>query len=112
MNFAKHFNEKHGTSYDAKELVELARSGDAKVLARFDTFAEVMAAVLHNYCVLFCPEWIIFCGSFAGAYDLFAPKMQEVLAQSMRRRMDIFPQICVSHLENHACLLGAASLCF
>lgn len=112
VNFAKNFNRKHGTSFTAKDIVDLGRSGDLRAQEAFDFYADVMSVVLHNYCVLFSPEWIIFCGSFASAYDLFAPRMQEQFMQLMKRRKDIIPQFCVSHLENHACLLGAASLCF
>lgn len=111
-NFAKHFNERYHTSYSAKEIASLARTGDARALTAFETYAEVMAATLHNYAVIFCPEWIFFSGSFAETFDIFSERTHQRLTQLLQRNKDIIPQLCVSELENHSCLLGAASLCF
>jgi glucokinase len=112
MHFTKSYNEKHKLNWTAKEITARARSGDPNAYAAFVSYARVMAATLHNYCVIFCPEWIVFSGSFAEAFDIFAPLVRKELATLLVRRQDIIPELCVSNLENHSCLLGAASLCF
>lgn len=112
MHFEKNFNVKYKQSLSAKEIVNLARSGNADALEAFREYSHIMAITLHNYCVVFCPEWFVFGGSFADAFDLFAPAVQSELEKLLVRRKDIVPQMRVSKLENHSCLLGAASLCF
>ena len=112
MNFTRNFNRKHASTFSARELTALARSGDADALTAFDLYARAMAATLHNYCVIFCPEWIVLSGSFSEAFDIFGDKVRDQLRGLLNRRENILPQICVSELQNHSCLLGAASLCF
>ena len=111
-HFTVNYNHKNQCSLTAQEIVALARSGDANARAAFEEYARLMAATLHNYCVIFCPEWIVFGGSFSAAFDLFAPLVQKELQRLLVRRKDIMPDLQVSGLENHSCLLGAASLCF
>lgn len=112
MNFTKYYNAQHKLSLTAREITALARSGDAKAQAAFKVYARAMAATLHNYCVIFCPEWIVFSGSFSEAFDIFAPSVRNQLERLLSRRKDIVPQLIVSELQNHSCLLGAAYLCF
>ncbi len=109
-HFAKRFNRQHGTFYSARDITALARAGDLNAQAAFQFYARVMAVTLHNYCVIFCPERIVFGGSFAEAFDLFAPMLRAQLSTLLVRRQDIVPQLCASQLQNHACLLGAALL--
>lgn len=112
MNFAKNFNAKCQNTFSAKEIVELARSGDRSAKEAFEQYAKIMAVTLHNYCVIFGPECIVFGGSFAEAFDLFAPKALNQLETLLARRKSLVPELRKSKLENHSCLLGAASLCY
>ncbi len=111
-HFSFRFNRQHHTSYSAQQIAELARKNNPEALSAFDYYAEVMAVALHNYCVMFCPEKIVFSGSFAATYDLFESKLKKQLEHLLARRRNIVPQVFCSELKNHACLLGAAFLCF
>lgn len=95
----------------AQDIAELARQGDPRALAAFEEYAELMAIAVHNYCVIYCPELIVFTGSFAETADLFLPQVREHLKKLLKRRrkgIDLFPKLAVSSLENRAGLLGGA----
>ncbi len=95
----------------AKDIAELARKRDPRALAAFQEYAEIMAVALHNYVVLYCPQIIVFTGSFANAADLFLKETEARLERLLARRrvgIDLMPRLAVSKLENSAGVLGAA----
>jgi glucokinase len=95
----------------AEDIAALARKGDPRALAAFEEYAELMAIAVHNYCVIYCPELIVFTGSFAATADLFLPQVREHLKKLLKRRrkgIDLMPKLVVSSLENRAGLLGGA----
>lgn len=98
-------------SFTAKDIADLARKGDPRALAAFEEYAEIMAIAIHNYVVIYCPEIIVFTGSFADAADLFLPSTREHLKKYLARRrigVDLMPKLKVSELENKAGLIGGA----
>lgn len=99
----------------AEEAANLARAGDARALALFEEYAEVLAVVLHNFAVLYGPRMIVFTGSFAFAADLFLDPARRKLERLLARRrvgVDLMPRLAVSHLENQAGLIGGAYVAF
>lgn len=96
---------------DAVQIAARARRGDRQALDCFDEYAEMLAIALHNYIVIYCPEVIIFTGSFAAASDLFLKNTEKRLKILLKRRnevMDLMPKLCISSLENQAGMLGGA----
>lgn len=94
-----------------KALADLARGGDGRALAAFAEYAELMAIAIHNYVVLYCPEIVVFTGSFAAASDLFLTETRRHLERMLARRragVDLLPELAVSALDNQAGLIGGA----
>ncbi len=112
-HFVKNFQEKNRiSSFSNEEIIKKAQEGDELSLIAFRDFSEVLAVTLHNLCVMFCPEQIIFTGGFAKSYDLFAKQTDSFLKKLLIRRSNLVPELMLSKLAGDACLLGAASLCF
>ncbi|MBP6218871.1 MAG: ROK family protein [Oligoflexales bacterium] len=114
-HFEDHFNALHKRNempISAGAITELARKGDPAAKKAFAEYAEVMASAIHNYCVIFYPELIVFGGSFAESFDQFSEQTMTHLKSLLKRRPEIVPQLKASTLQNHSSLLGAASLCF
>ena len=100
---------------DAKSMAELARKGDREAIAAFDEYAEMMAVAIQNYAVIYCPEIVVFTGSFAQTSDLFLSttrKRLEVLLARRRVGIDLMPKLAVSSLHNEAGLIGGAYVAF
>ena len=96
---------------NGKAIADLARAGDKRALAAFAEYAELMAIALHNYVVIYCPEIIVFTGSFAAAADLFLDEVRkhlEVLLARRREVTDLLPKLAISSLENQAGIIGGA----
>lgn len=95
----------------AVDIAELARKRDPRALAAFEEYAELMAVAIHNYVTIFCPELIVFTGSFAEAADLFIDSTRRHLEKLLARRrdgVDLMPKLEVSSLNNKAGLIGGA----
>jgi glucokinase len=111
-NFARRNARKLGNrALTGEDITRLARRGNKKALMAFDEYAELMAAALYSYSVTFCPEIIIFTGSFAAASPFFLPRTRKLLAvmmQGRRKGVDLLPKLAVSSLRNKAGLLGGA----
>ncbi|MDR3606889.1 MAG: ROK family protein [Oligoflexia bacterium] len=111
-NFARRNAPKLGRpELTGKEITALARKRDRQALAAFDEYAEMMAAAVYSYTVIYCPEIIVFTGSFAAASPFFLPKVRKLLEPMMKRRregIDLLPTLTVSSLRNKAGLLGGA----
>lgn len=112
-NFMKNFQEKNKLSTASnEEIIRKAQEGDELSLTAFKDFSEVLAVTLHNLCVMFCPESIIFTGGFSKAFELFASQTEFFLKNLLVRRQELMPELALSKLAGDACLLGAANLCF
>lgn len=111
-HFVDHYHKLHlDSKASAEQIIESARGGDPELRALFQNYAKTLAASLHNYCVMFAPEVVVFGGSFAQAFDLFGHQTLEYLRNLLKRRPALVPNLVVSQLQNHSCLLGAAYLC-
>ncbi|MDL2214927.1 ROK family protein [Dysgonomonas sp. OttesenSCG-928-M03] len=101
--FVKHHNTTGAKAY------ELAQKGNPEALDIWNKFGEHIANLVSLIIFTYDPEAIIFGGSIANAYELFAPAMHEKL------RTFMFPKaveklfIGVSSVPDIA-ILGAASL--
>lgn len=101
--------------YLAADITELARKGDPRAIAAFNEYAELMAVSITNYVVCYCPEIIVFAGSFAAAADMFIPQTKKHLETLLKRRrvgVDLMPKLAVSALDNKAGLVGGAYVAF
>ncbi len=111
-NFARRNARKIGDSkLTGKDITALARRGNRRALAAFDEYAQYMAAAIYSYCVIYCPEIIVFTGSFAAASPFFLPQVRKNLPELMRERragIDLLPKLALSSLKNNAGLLGGA----
>jgi glucokinase len=111
-NFARRNAAKIGNpELTGKEITQLARRGNRKALAAFDEYAVYMAAAVYSYTVIYCPEIVVFTGSFAAASPFFLPKVKKALPYLMRERrtgVDLLPKLAISSLRNNAGLLGGA----
>lgn len=99
----------------AEDVANLARSGDSRAASVFQEYSEIMAIVLNNYVRMFCPEIVIFTGSFAAASDIFLPGTQrhlEFLLSRESKSSGLLPKLVVSKLRNEAGLIGGAYIAF
>lgn len=95
----------------ARDIAELARSGNRAAKAAFDEYAELMAVAMHNYVTIYAPEVIVLTGSFAQASDLFLASTRTHLKKLLARRrsgVDLMPKLALSKLDNRAGLIGGA----
>lgn len=115
-NFARRARTRFANSeLTAKDITELARKRDPRALQAFEEFSALMATAIHNYVVIYCPEIVVFTGSFAAASDLFLKSTRGHLEQMLERRRvgtDLMPKLAVSSLDNQAGLVGAAYVAF
>ena len=101
------FKKWHGTS--GLEAYEAARQGDESALKVWAEFGGHVGDLVSMIIFTYDPQAIIFGGSIANAFDLFAPAMNEKLTDFM------FPQIIeklvitTSKIDDIG-ILGAASL--
>lgn len=115
-NFARRARARFGDSkLTGKDISEMARRRDARALAAFDEYAYFMAIAIHNYVVLYCPEIVVFTGSFAESAPFFIPQTRQHLERLLARRRvgtDLMPKLAVSSLENQAGIVGGAYVAF
>lgn len=103
-NFFKRFHQTTGV-----EAFNAAKNGDEKALNIWEEFGEHIGSMICMVLFTYDPQAIVFGGSIASAYNLFAP--------SMHRRLEsfLFPKM-VEKLAIHTSqsgdisILGAASL--
>jgi glucokinase len=99
----------------AKDITELAHQNDPRALAAFVEYSEMMAVALYSYCVIYCPELVVFTGSFAAASPYFLRATKEHLKTFLARRrkgVDLLPKMAISSLDNRAGILGGAYVAF
>ena len=115
-NFSRRARARFGNaSLTAKDITELANRKDPRALAAFDEYAQFMATAINNYVVLYCPEIIVFTGSFAAAASLFVSQTHRHLERLLARRrvgIDLMPKLAVSSLDNQAGLIGGAYVAY
>jgi glucokinase len=115
-NFARRARTRFGNpSLTGKDITELARKRDPRALAAFDEYAHLMAIAIHNYVVLYCPEIVVFTGSFADSASFFMESTRRDLERLLARRrvgVDLLPKLAVSTLQNQAGLIGGACVAF
>lgn len=104
---SQYFTNQHNTT--GLEVYNAANAGDPSAIEIWTKFGKHMADLVSLIVFTYDPEAIVFGGSISGAYNLFAPSMNENLKDFM------FPQaidklfIGVSSVPDIA-ILGAASL--
>lgn len=100
-----------GTELDGHQVLELARTGNADVLAAFRDYGQRLALAIRSLCVLFAPETVVLSGGFSKASEFFLPSTEEHLPELMvryREGVDLLPKISLSRLGDLAGALGAA----
>ncbi|MBI2602390.1 MAG: ROK family protein [Deltaproteobacteria bacterium] len=113
----KHFEAEFCHEYElasplsALEITKLARMGDERAKDSFNRYAQALAVTLHNLCVLFYPEVIVFDGGFARSFDEFSELTRTYLRKLLYRRQGLDPKLMLSSLDNQSSLLGASYLC-
>ena len=116
VNFAKWVARSTGEAeQSAKDLTELALSGDVRIQKYFEEYANLMSQYLESLIVMTYPQEIVFAGSFASAQNLFLPQVKIQLKEAFKRHEKshkIVPKLSVSKLGNKSGLLGAAYLAF
>jgi glucokinase len=115
-SFARRARVRFGdASLTGKDITEMARRHDPRALAAFEEYAHHMAVAIHNYVVLYCPEIVVFTGSFAEAANLFMDNTLRHLERLLVRRRvgtDLMPKLAVSSLQNQAGIIGGAYVAF
>lgn len=115
-NFARRVRARMGdASLTGKDITEMARRHDPRALAAFDEYALRMATAIHNYVVLYCPQIVVFTGSFADSAPFFMKHTQDHLERMLERRrvgVDLMPKLAVSSLQNQAGIIGGAYVAF
>lgn len=113
----KHFEQAFQREYQlavplsAEAVANLARKGDENAKKNFDSYARFLAVTLHNLCIMFYPEIVVFDGGFSSAFDQFAKTSQSYLQPLLHRRSGLMPKLMSSTLGKQSCLLGASYLC-
>jgi glucokinase len=112
-NFGRRAKQKFADSeLTSKDIADLARKKDPRALAAFEEYSQIMATTIHNYVRIYCPEIIVFTGSFADAADLFIPHTERYLAERLAREVELLPKLAISTLNNEAGLIGGAYVAF
>lgn len=115
-NFARRARTRFGNpSLTGKDITELAHKRDPRALAAFEEYAHLMAIAIHNFVVLYCPEIVVFTGSFAESASLFMDQTRRHLEHMLARRRvgtDLLPKLAVSSLDNQAGIIGGAYVAF
>jgi glucokinase len=116
VNFAKWVARKtKEKDLSAKELTDLALSGDKRILAFFADYADLMAQYICSLVVLYYPREIIFSGSFSTAHPLFLDQVKDKVAESFKRQEKthkIVPKLLISKMGNNSGMIGAGYLAY
>lgn len=94
-----------------KDVIELAKSGDADMLRCFKDYVRMLCIGLNNLVMAFDPEVIVLGGGLSGAGDFLASHCQKELARMFSGTTDpLLCQIRIAKHQNDAGILGAALL--
>lgn len=114
--FGKRFAARMGDPrLDGKKAAEMARKKHPIALDAFAEYADLMAVAIHNFAQMFCPEIVVFTGSFAHAHDLFLKQVEKNLKVLLARScntVNLMPILKISKLENQAGILGGAFVAY
>ena len=114
-SFGRRAQQRFGRSdLTAKDIANLAKQHDARAIAAFEEYSEILAITLYNYTRLYCPDIFIFAGSFANAAPLFLAHTENHLERLLEREIKTEgkPKLVVSALQNHSGLIGGAYTAF
>lgn len=92
---------------NVKELAALASaSRSVEALAVFERFGNNLGEFLVNWIKIFQADCIVLGGNISKSAELFLPKTIDQFQQA-----GVYPEICVSALDEDAALVGSARLC-
>ena len=95
----------------AKDVIHLAKAGDADMLRCFKDYVRMLCIGLNNLVMAFDPEVIVLGGGLSGAGDFLASHCQKELARIFSETTDpLLCQIRIARHQNDAGILGAALL--
>jgi predicted NBD/HSP70 family sugar kinase len=97
------------TELDFKEVVDLAKEGDALALGALEETALYLGIGIANLSVGLSPEAIVVCGSILAAWPLISGIVQQTVDQRLSRGFGRSP-VLASSLTDRETLLGALSL--
>lgn len=94
-----------------KDVIRLARSGDAQMLGCFEAYVHELCIGLNNLIMAFDPEIIVLGGGLSGAGEFLASHCQKELARIFSETTDpLYCQIRIARHQNDAGIIGAAML--
>lgn len=102
------FNREYGVGTDI--LHRKARDGDRDAVAAFEHFGRELGRCVMVVLYAYDPEIVVFGGSIASAFDLFAPAMRKAFHSFEYPHAIDRLTLEVGALD-HAAVLGAAALC-
>lgn len=101
-----HSNRLGGKVSGAKEVAELADSGDPAALAIFEKFGANLAGFLSPWLRKFQTDVLVIGGRITRAYRYFGPVLEEGLEQG-----GVETTIKIADKKERAAMIGAARLC-
>jgi glucokinase len=101
-------DQDHGANITAKQICELARSGDEFALQAVEHQANYLGLGLANLINLFVPEIIVLGGSVMKSADLFFDGIRKVIRQGCRFVPFERTELAMASLGENANLIGAA----
>ncbi len=105
---SRFFTQRHNTT--GLHLSTLAKQGDCNALKLWGEYGTHLASLVKIITLTVDPQAIIFGGSIAKSFDLFAPTMRAEMQKFLFSKSICRLTIDYSELDNSA-ILGAAALC-
>jgi glucokinase len=98
------------TGKEPLELAKLAENGDAKAIAYWQNYGQLLGAGLASLIYIFTPEVIILGGGISAGISLFLPSTQAEIEKRVLAGSRIGLKIVPAKLGNQAGMVGAAKL--
>ncbi|MGL5509639.1 MAG: ROK family protein, partial [Microcoleaceae cyanobacterium] len=98
------------TGKEPLELAKLAENGDAKAIAYWQNYGQLLGAGLASLIYIFTPEVIILGGGISAGINLFLPSTQTEIEKRVLAGSRIGLKIVPAKLGNQAGMVGAAKL--
>jgi glucokinase len=98
------------TGKEPLELAKLAENGDAKAIAYWQNYGQLLGAGLASLIYIFTPEVIILGGGISAGINLFLPSTQAEIEKRVLAGSRIGLKIVPAKLGNQAGMVGAAKL--
>lgn len=100
-----------GGERSAKEIIDMARSGDEEMLCVFDKYLHEVALGIASLYMVFRPEAIVLGGGISGAGEFFLDGVRRELKKIQPNYADEACQkLCLAMYRNEAGMRGAAAL--